>query len=168
MPESWPSRRLRWGFNLFPAFRGTGARITYIASDFREVHVKLPLNWRTRNYVGTIFGGSLYGAVDPHYMIMLIRILGPDFVVWDKAATIRFKKPGRATLYARFLLDDEEIATIRRLTENGKPVDRVYTVDLTDEKGVVHATVEKTVYIRRVPESQTGTENSIVSGSSGS
>ncbi len=112
--------------------------------------MELPLNWRTRNYVGTIFGGSLYGAVDPHYMIMLIKILGPDYVVWDKAATIRFRKPGRGTLYARFHLDEEEIATIRRLTEDGKPTDRVYTVDLTDANGVVHASVEKTVYIRRV------------------
>lgn len=65
MPESRASRRMRWRFNLFPAFRGTGARVTYIAGDFRELHVRLPLNWRTRNYVGTIFGGSLYGAVDP-------------------------------------------------------------------------------------------------------
>ncbi len=142
---------MRWGFNFFPAFRGTGSRVTYIANDYREMRVELPLNWRTRNYVGTIFGGSLYGAVDPHYMIMLMKILGPEYVVWDKAATIRFKRPGRGTLSARFLIDDEEIATIRRLTENGQSTDRVYTVDLTDENGVVHASVEKTVYIRRNP-----------------
>jgi acyl-coenzyme A thioesterase PaaI-like protein len=52
-------------------------RVTYIAADWREVRIQLPLNWRTRNYVGTIFGGSLYGAVDPIYMIMLIKALGP-------------------------------------------------------------------------------------------
>jgi hypothetical protein len=98
---------MRWGFNLFPAFRGTGARVTYISGDFRELHVKLPLSWRTRNYVGTIFGGSLYGAVDPHYMIMLIKLLGPGCVVWDKAATIRFRKPGRTTLFARFVIPEE-------------------------------------------------------------
>jgi uncharacterized protein DUF4442 len=140
---------MRWGFNLFPAFRGMGARVTYMSGDWREVHVKLPLNWRTRNYVGTIFGGSLYGAVDPHYMIMLIKILGPDYVVWDKAATIRFKKPGRGTLYARFVIPEEEIGAIRRLLETEPSVDRVYRVDLVDEEGVVHAEVEKTVYIRR-------------------
>ncbi len=149
MPESWASRRMRWGFNFFPAFRGTGARVTYISGDFREMQVKLPLNWRTRNYVGTIFGGSLYGAVDPHYMIMLIKILGPGYVVWDKAATIRFKKPGRGTLYARFEISEEEIVTIRRLLETESSIDRVYNVDLTDAAGVVHASVEKTVYIRR-------------------
>ena len=140
---------MRWGFNFFPAFRGTGARVTYVSGDFREVHVKLPLNWRTRNYVGTIFGGSLYGAVDPHYMIMLIKILGPDYIVWDKAATIRFKKPGRGTLYAHFVIPEEEIETIRRLLATEPSIDRVYRVDLVDENGVVHAEVEKTVYIRR-------------------
>jgi Domain of unknown function (DUF4442) len=140
---------MRWGFNLFPAFRGTGARVTYISGDFRELHVKLPLNWRTRNYVGTIFGGSLYGAVDPHYMIMLIKILGPDYVVWDKAATIRFKKPGRGTLYARFVIPEEEIALIRRALETEHSIDRVYTVQLTDADGVVHVEVDKTIYVRR-------------------
>lgn len=146
--ESFASRRFRWAFNLFPAFRGTGGRVTYIAHDFREVRVKVPLNWRTRNYVGSIFGGSLYSAVDPVYMIMLIKILGPGYTVWDKAATIRFQKPGRSTLYARFHLSEEEISTIRRLAE-ASPIDRVYTVDLVDGDGVVHATVEKTIYIKK-------------------
>jgi hypothetical protein len=155
MPESAASRRLRLGFNLFPAFRGTGARITYISGDYREVHVRLRLNWRTRNYVGTIFGGSLYGAVDPHYMIMLIKILGPDYIVWDKASTIRFKKPGRGTLYAKFVIPEEEIATIRRVLETEHSVDRVYHVNLTDSEGVVHAEIDKTLYIRKKPKAAT-------------
>lgn len=149
MPESFESRRLRWKFNLFPAFRGTGARVTYVADDFREVRVRLPLSWRTRNYVGTIFGGSLYGAVDPFYMIMLIRILGPGYTVWDKAATIRFRRPGRSTLYARFVLEREEIRTIRELAEHNPSIDRVYSVDLRDADGLIHASIEKIVYVRK-------------------
>jgi acyl-coenzyme A thioesterase PaaI-like protein len=120
MAESWRSRAYRWGFNLFPAYRRTGGRITYIADDWREIRVKLPLTWRTRNYVGTLFGGSMYGAVDPVYMIMLIRRLGPDYIIWDKAAAIRFKKPGRTTLYAHFMLDDAELAAIRSELENAR------------------------------------------------
>ena len=149
MAESWESRKIRWRFNLFPAYRGTGARVTYIASDFREARVRLPLNWRTRNYVGTIFGGSLYGAVDPLYMILLIKILGPDYVVWDKAATIRFVKPGRRTLYATFTIEEERIQEIRKALETEPPIDRIFTVDLLDDAGVVHATTEKTIYVRR-------------------
>ena len=155
MPESFASRRLRWLFNLLPAYRGTGGRVTYIGADFREVRVRLRLSWRTRNYVGTIYGGSLYGAVDGVYMVMLIRILGPEYTVWDKAATIRFRKPGRSTLYARFLIDEKETATIRRLAAEAPSIDRVYKVDLVDRDGVVHAGVEKTIYIRwnkRTPE----------------
>jgi uncharacterized protein DUF4442 len=135
-------------FNILPAYRATGGRVTYIASDFREVRVRLRLSWRTRNYVGTIYGGSLYGAVDGVYMVMLIRILGPEYTVWDKAATIRFRKPGRSTLYARFVIDEAETDEIRRLTAEAPSIDRGYKVDLADEDGVVHASVEKTIYIR--------------------
>src|ERR1700736_1885657 len=148
MPESMQSRLLRWKFNLFPAYRGTGARVTYVADDFREVRIRLPLSWRTRNAVGTIFGGSLYGAVDPIYMIMLMRLLGREFTVWDKAAEIRFRKPGRATLYATFKIGDEELTAIRTATESG-PIDRIFTVDLVDAEGVPSASVTKTIYIRR-------------------
>ena len=97
------TKLLRWGFNLFPAYCSTGARITYVADDFREVRIRLPLSWQTRNYVGTIFGGSMYAAVDPVYMLMLIMNLGKDYVVWDKSACINFKRPGRTALFARFL-----------------------------------------------------------------
>src|SRR5216684_3126409 len=107
MPESSSSRLVRWKFNLFPAYRGTGARVTY-------------------------------SAVDPMFMIMLIRILGRDFIVWDKVATIRFRKPGRTTLYATFLIDEAEIEAIRAATADGRSADRTYHVDLVDEAGVVH------------------------------
>lgn len=143
---------MRWKFRFFPAWWGTGAKVTYIARDYREVRVELPLSWQTRNYVGTIFGGSLYASVDPMYMIMLMKILGRDYVVWDKAATIRFRKPGRSTLYASFQIDDAEIAAIRELTNGGAPVDRVYNVELADRDGVVHASIEKTIHIRRKPQ----------------
>lgn len=149
MPESFRTRLWRWGFNLFPAYRGTGGRVTYIADDWREVRIKLPLNWRTRNYVGTIFGGSLYGAADPFYMVMLIKLLGPEYVVWDKAAAIRFRKPGRTTLTARFVVTEDELAAIRAAAALQPSVERTYTIELADAAGVVHATVEKTVHVRR-------------------
>ncbi|HYA98572.1 MAG TPA: DUF4442 domain-containing protein [Methylomirabilota bacterium] len=138
-----------WGFYWFACYRGTGGRATYIAPDWSEIRIEVPLSWRTRNYVGTIFGGSLYGAVDPIYMTMLIRRLGPEYIVWDKAATIRFKKPGRETLRARFLVPDEELASIRSSLESQRSVDRVYTVRLADPAGAVCAEIEKVLYVRR-------------------
>ena len=149
MPESFKTRLMRWGFNWFPAYFGTGARITYIARDFREVRIELPLTWRTRNYVGTIFGGSMYASVDPVYMLMLIKNLGPDYIVWDKAATIRFRKPGKRKLYAQFVLDAQELQVILSGLSRVPSLERTYHADLVDAEGVVHASVEKVIYIRR-------------------
>lgn len=142
-------RTFRWLMNLWPCYRGTGGRVTYIASDWKEIRVRLPLNMGTRNYVGTIFGGSLYGAVDPLYMLMLIRLLGPDYVVWDKAAGIRFLRPGRTALYATCRLDDGELDEIRRLLETERRIERSYTLALADAGGTVHAEVDKVIQIRR-------------------
>jgi acyl-coenzyme A thioesterase PaaI-like protein len=144
------SNKLRcWSFYLFGCYRGTGGRLRYIAEDWSEVRLELPLSWRTRNYVGTIFGGSMYAAVDPIYMLMLIHRLGPEFIVWDKAATIQFRKPGKETLRAQFVVSDEELAAIRAALETQRSVDRAYTVELKDGTGSVCATVEKVIYIRR-------------------
>lgn len=123
--------------------------MTYVAHDFRELKVRLPLTWRSRNAVGTIFGGSMYAAVDPMYMIMLMQGLGRDYMVWDKAASIRFRKPGRSTLYATFHLDETELDAIRAATADGASVDRTYNVELLDAEGVVHASVEKVIYVKR-------------------
>lgn len=147
MPESFKTRWQRRGFNFFPAYRGTGGRLIYLADDYHEIHVKIPLTWRTRNYVGTTFGGSMYGAVDPVYMIMLIKILGEDYIVWDKAATIRFKKPGRGTLYAKFRIEPEEIEAIKDELTRSNSTERIYRVSLVDKDGKVHAEVEKTLYV---------------------
>jgi acyl-coenzyme A thioesterase PaaI-like protein len=149
MAESFRSRLVRWGFNWFPAFRRTGGRLVYLATDWRVVRVKLPLNWKTRNYVGTMFGGSLYAAIDGIYMVMLMKQLGPTYVVWDKSASIRFRKPCRTTVYATFAIDERETDTIREQLKTEPKIDRQYQVDWTDPDGTVYATVETTIHIRR-------------------
>ena len=149
MSESFRSRLFRWGFNVFPATRRTGGKVTYLAGDLREVRIKLPLNWKTKNYVGTIFGGSMFGCVDPYHMVMLINLLGDDYIVWDKSGRIRFRRPGRSTLFATIRFDDEELDLIRTELQQVEKVDRTYSVDLADSDGMVCATVEKTVQIRK-------------------
>jgi acyl-coenzyme A thioesterase PaaI-like protein len=140
---------MRWKFNFFPVYRRTGARITYISGDWREVHIKLPLNWKTRNYVGTIFGGSMYAAVDPLYMVMFIKLLGPEYIVWDKAASIKFKQPGRSTLRAKFKIGKTELNYIRKTLNVQSKLDRTYQIELLDEDGTVCAVVEKIIHFKR-------------------
>jgi acyl-coenzyme A thioesterase PaaI-like protein len=147
--ESWRTRLWRWGINVFPAYRGTGGRVTFIAADWSEVRVTVPLNWRTRNYVKTIFGGSMYGAVDPIYMFMLIKLLGPEYVVWDKTASIRFRRPGREALFAKFVVTPAELEEIRNGVAAAGKCERSYTVHLTSRSGEVHAIIEKGIHISR-------------------
>lgn len=148
MRESLKTILFRLAFNLWPCYRGSGGRVRFVAADWSEVRVRLPLSWRTRNYVGTIYGGSLYAAVDPFYMLMLIHRLGPGYEVWDKAATIRFRKPGRSTLTARMALPEGEEEAIRQALMTSRSVDRTYRIELVDGAGLVHAEVEKVVYVR--------------------
>lgn len=149
MSESFKTRLMRWGFNFFPAYRRTGARITYISADWQEVHISLPLNWKTKNYVGTIFGGSMYGAVDPVYMVMFIKLLGPEYIVWDKVASIQFKNPGRSMLQAKFLIEDQELQTIREELRTKAKIDRAYQIELRDKDNNICALVEKTIHFRK-------------------
>jgi hypothetical protein len=148
MAQSWRTRAFKLLFNWFPAYRGTGARVTYIADDWREIRIRLPLSWRTRNYVGTIFGGSIYAAIDPMYMLMLIKILGPDYIVWDKAATIRFRKPGREELYATFTIAPDDVDAIRDAVANNGKTEKEFALDLVNAKGEVHASFTKLISIR--------------------
>jgi acyl-coenzyme A thioesterase PaaI-like protein len=149
IPESWQTRLTRWVYNWFPAYRRTGARLSYIASDWSEVRIRLPLTWRTRNYVGTMFGGSMYGAVDPVYMMMLIRTLGPGYQVWDKAATIQFLRPGREPLYATFRLAPDEVTALRAEVDRAGRAEREFAVELVSTSGAVHARCQKVLSVRR-------------------
>lgn len=148
MAESLRTRFLRWKFNFFPPYRRSGARITYIDETLREVRLRLPLNWRTRNLNGTIYGGSIYAAVDPIHAVMLASLLGAkEYVAWTKEAHIRFRRQARTDLHARFVLDEEEVEAVRaELRREGK-VERTYPVELRDEAGHICATCEIVVHL---------------------
>lgn len=135
-------------FNLYPPFRGAGIRIKKISADWDEVLVEMKSRWWNRNYVGTHYGGSLYSMCDPFYMIMLIEQLGKGYVVWDKAATIRFRKPGRGRMRVRFRLSSEQVDAVRQEADAKGKTDAEFTVDVLDEEGDVVATVEKVIQVR--------------------
>jgi hypothetical protein len=135
--------------NIWPPFLGAGIRIRRLASDWKEIDVEMKLRWWNRNYVGTHYGGSLYSMADPFFMVMLIENLGKDYIVWDKAASIRFRKPGRGTVSACFRLSDEQVGEIRQALNSQEKIERVFTVEVKDQSGSVVAEVEKLLHIRR-------------------
>lgn len=145
----WTPRKLRFGYNIFPPFVGAGVSVDYIASDWMEARVSMPLRWYNRNAVGTHFGGSLYSMVDPHLMLMLMGALGSDFVVWDQAASIRFKKPGKGRVHATIRLSDADLDRIRAATAGGDAFRPEFDLEIRDEDNDLVAQVHKTIYVRR-------------------
>ena len=135
--------------NIYPPYVGAGVRVKRISADFRELDVEMKLRWFNRNYVATQFGGSLYSMTDPFLMLMLMKNLGPDYLVWDKSASIEFKQPGRGTVTARFRLTGEDVATARERTAGGERYLPVFPIDVTDADGTVVARVTKTLYIKK-------------------
>jgi acyl-coenzyme A thioesterase PaaI-like protein len=142
-------RKPRWLINLYPPFLGAGIRITRLQPDWKAIDVEMKLSFWNRNYVGTQFGGSLYAMTDPFYMLMLIENLGPGYVVWDKAASIRFRKPGKGKVVATFRLTDQQIDDLRaELRAQGK-IEATFTVEVKDEAGTVIAEVDKVLHIHK-------------------
>lgn len=143
------AKYLKLLINIYPPYWGTGIVVKKISPDYREVCVQMKMRWYNRNYVKTHFGGSLYAMTDPFFMLMLMHILGREFVVWDKAAHIDFIKPSRGTVTARFLITEEEIEKIIRNTSGGQKYLPEFSVDIEDEAGEKVARVTKTLYIRK-------------------
>jgi hypothetical protein len=143
------SRKLQRRINFYPPYLGAGVRVTHISSDFRNVEVEMPLRFYNRNYFGTHFGGSLYSMCDPIYVLMLANILGRDYIVWDKAANIRFKTPGKGVMKASFHLSEEKIAEIRAMADIQPKVEPLFQVLVKDAEGNVVAEVDKLLYIKK-------------------
>jgi acyl-coenzyme A thioesterase PaaI-like protein len=141
--------RMRWMFNIWPPFRGAGIRVRDISEDFRSATIELRTTLMNRNYVGTHFGGSLFAMTDPFFMVLMMRNLGRDYIVWDTQGTVRFLKPARGTVVARIVLPPERIAEAKAATAAGDKFEPSFRVDIVDSEGVTVADVEKTLYIRR-------------------
>jgi len=135
--------------NFWPPFLGAGIKVKHISDDFTDVKVEMKLTRMNRNYVGTQFGGSIYAMTDPFYMLILMKNLGKDYIVWDKAADIRFKLPGKGKLTAHFNISKEKIAEIKAAADNNYKVEPTFTVHVKDEQGNVVAEIDKVLYVRR-------------------
>ncbi|MGE4232670.1 MAG: DUF4442 domain-containing protein [Bacteriovoracia bacterium] len=135
--------------NFWPPFLGAGIRLKRITPDFREIDVEMKLRFWNQNYVRTQFGGSIYAMVDPFYMLMLLANLGDNYIVWDKAATIRFKKPGKGRVHASFRLTQQRIDEIKSQADTNRKFETTFYVQIFDSENNVIAEVDKLLYIRR-------------------
>ena len=143
------ARTVRRLLDWYPPLRFAGVRVLEIGDDWRDARVVLRRRWFNRNYVGTHFGGSLFAMTDPFWMLLTLRCLGEDYIVWDQAASIEFVAPGREDVYARFHVDDAMLDEIRAATEGGAKHLRWCETTVATASGEVIARVRKQLYVRR-------------------
>ena len=140
----------KYAFNWSPMYRRTTGKVTFVSKDLFRMNIELPISYKNRNFVGSIFGGSLLSSVDPMPMVQLINILGDDYVVWDKSAEIKFKRPGKEKLYAEFRYSQEEINRIKEQVAQQNVIEITKITQLsTKDKEAVVCEVSKTIYVAK-------------------
>jgi len=135
--------------NLYPPYLGAGVKITHISEDWRELHVGMSLRWYNRNAVNTHFGGSLYSMIDPHLMLLLMQILGREYLVWDKAADIEFIKASKKKVRTVIKITDKNLEDITLMTKAGEKYFPEFMLDVIDEDNELVARVKKTIYVKK-------------------
>lgn len=146
MSTGWLRFRERL-INFYPPLLGAGIHSTRI--DELTIRVELRLTAFNRNIVGVHFGGSLYAMCDPWFMLILMRALGPEYIVWDKAASIQFLKPGCGTVTATFHIPQARVEELRHAADTSRKIEPTFSVDVLDAQGQAVAHVEKLLYVRK-------------------
>lgn len=144
-----PKKILLKVFNLYPPYLGAGIRVARCPFDQSGYRSSMKLTLANKNYVGVHFGGSLYSMCDPFFMLIMMEKLGTDYIVWDQAASIQFKKPGKGRVYADFSISYEQVETIKKELQTKKKIHPQFTAEILSDDGQVIAMVEKTLYIKR-------------------
>jgi acyl-coenzyme A thioesterase PaaI-like protein len=140
---------MRRTLNIWPPFFFSGISILEISKDFRHVKVRLKKKMLTSNYVGTLFGGSLFAMTDPFYMVMVMKNLGSGYIVWDKKSEIDYVSPGKSTVYAEFNIWDNDLEEIKREVATSGKYLKWFEVEIKTGDGTLVAKIKKQIYIRK-------------------
>jgi len=137
----------KYMFNLSPMYRRSTGKVINVDAGFWRVDIKIPLTYKNRNYAGTIFGGSLFSATDPIFMVQLVQIIGSDYIVWDKSSLVKFKRPANQDVFASFVFTESEVEDMKQKVAVDGEIEVVKPVEITNHEGKVFCQIDKTLYI---------------------
>lgn len=141
-------RKIRY----YGPFLGSAIRVTSYNKELTWLRVEMRLTWYNRNVFGVHFGGSLYAMCDPWYATIISHHLGKGYIVWDKAAAIRFIKPGKGTVHAEFKVEKNALESIETDLKTLRKKEYQFLCTVYNGRQQVIAEIEKTIYVRRKPE----------------
>ena len=78
---------------LYPPFMPMRIKVLEISDHWRNVRILLPLNARSRNPGGVMFGGYQAALADPIAALACARVF-PGYSVWTRAMAISFDHGG--------------------------------------------------------------------------
>lgn len=146
-------RSAKWILRFYPPLLFQRVWVKKIGEDFKTAEVAIYKSLLNRNYNGTIFGGTLYSAIDPFYPFMYYQILrrrNKRLIMWLKSAGIQYIKPGDTSLTARFSISDKDIQEAEeQLSIFGKLV-KTHQVEIFNKRDELCATAQAEVYIREL------------------
>ena len=132
---------------LYPPFLPMRIKVLEISAGWRSVRILLPLNSRSRNPGGVMFGGYQAALADPIAALACARVF-PGFSVWTRAMEISFDHGGNSDLEMRFALTPEQEQAVRiDLDRDGRSTP-TFEYGYVRKDGVRCTVIHNTVAIR--------------------
>jgi hypothetical protein len=141
----------RFLINLYPPMLFNGVRVLYISKDFTSLKLRIRRTLFTRNHSGSIFGGSLFSAVDPFYALMFWQIFQQEEIncsTWLKSAEIKYLKPANKKLYASLFISEEEKKQALLTIKSQGRFDAHYTIYLVDKEGFKYVEIKQLITLK--------------------
>lgn len=146
--EKW----LKWLLRFYPPLFFQRIWVQAFTPDFRGVDVKIARSIFNINYNKSIFGGTIYSAVDPFLPVLFFQIfskMGYKVTVWQKGADIDFIKPAYTNLYFSIAIDEACIEEAKEMINKGEKFIKSFPVELKNKDGEVCAVMNSIVYVRK-------------------
>lgn len=124
-----------------------------IAADFTSIEVKVHKSIFNINYNKTIFGGTIFSAVDPFYVLLFHQVMlrrGIKTIAWLKSASVQYLKPGHGDLYLKICISQDEINEAMYTLETEGKFIKSYPIQITDVDGHVCAELSNEIYMRDI------------------
>ncbi len=132
---------------LYPPFMPMRIKVLEISEQWRIVRILLPLNARSRNPGGVMFGGYQAALADPIAALACARVF-PGYSVWTRAMTISFDHGGNSDLEMRFALTADQENLIRIALVNEGRATPTFEYGYVRKDGVRCTVIRNTVAIR--------------------
>ncbi len=136
-------------FRKLPCTGNTGAEVVSISDTIDTVVIKIPFNEQTKNFMGIMYGGTMYAATDAVYVTMLWYLLGEDYMVLDKSSQVKYMRPGIEDLHVTFHIPETDVKEIKEELGSKKSITREYIIELKDSKGKCACKITKEIVIRK-------------------